>query len=117
MLSGGQKARVALARSVYADKDVYFIDDIFSAVDSATGNQIYRKCLMGLLRDKTRVLCTHHTKYLAAADEVLVMDKGNVVDKGLPHEILAKVDFGHREGKKQDNAKNQADNHNVSIVY
>jgi ATP-binding cassette subfamily C (CFTR/MRP) protein 10 len=62
MLSGGQRARVALARAVYQNKQVYFIDDIFSAVDIPVGMQIYQKCVMGLLKDKTRILCTHHPR-------------------------------------------------------
>ena len=60
-LSGGQRARVALARAVYQDKDMYLIDDIFSAVDGDVAAHIYRKCILGLLKTKTRVLVTHHT--------------------------------------------------------
>jgi len=62
-LSGGQKARVALARAVYQDKELYIIDDIFSAVDGHVAVHIYRKVILGLLREKTRILCTHQTRY------------------------------------------------------
>ncbi len=54
LLSGGQRARVALARAVYQDKEVYLIDDVFAAVDAPVGEHIYRKCISGLLREKTR---------------------------------------------------------------
>ena len=83
-LSGGQRARVALARAVYQDKDLYLIDDIFSAVDSEVATHIYRKCILGLLRNKTRVLCTHHTKYVQAADKVIMMEEGRVREQGAP---------------------------------
>lgn len=62
MLSGGQKARVALARAVYQKKEVVIIDDIFSAVDTIVGNHIYSKCIMGLLARQTRLVCTHHSR-------------------------------------------------------
>lgn len=83
-LSGGQRARVALARAVYQDKDLYLIDDIFSAVDSEVATHIYRKCILGLLRDKTRVLCTHHSKYVQAADKIVMLEEGRIKDQGTP---------------------------------
>ncbi len=43
MLSGGQRARLALARAIYQDKEIYLIDDIFAAVDGPVGAHIYRK--------------------------------------------------------------------------
>ncbi|GLH14518.1 Probable multidrug resistance-associated protein lethal(2)03659 [Gryllus bimaculatus] len=81
-LSGGQKARVALARAVYQNKDVYFLDDIFSAVDNHVAQHLFRKCITGLLRNKTRILCTHHVKYLMFADKVVIMDNGAIKDQG-----------------------------------
>ncbi len=92
MLSGGQKARVALARAVYQDKEVYLIDDIYSALDVPVGNHIFKKCIMGLLRNKTRVLCTHHPKYLTSATRLILLDDGKVLDVGSPSQILPKLD-------------------------
>ena len=83
-LSGGQRARVALARAVYQDKELYLIDDIFSAVDSEVATHIYRKCILGLLRDKTRILCTHHSKYVQAADKIVMLEEGRIKDQGAP---------------------------------
>jgi energy-coupling factor transporter ATP-binding protein EcfA2 len=61
-LSGGQKARVALARAIYAYSDVVLLDDVLSAVDARTGRHLYEKALLGpLLRGRTVLLCTHHT--------------------------------------------------------
>ncbi|XP_067031621.1 ATP-binding cassette sub-family C member 10-like isoform X2 [Acropora muricata] len=87
-LSGGQKARVALARAVYQDKEVYLLDDPLAAVDAHVAAHLFHHCIMGLLQNKTRILCTHHTHFLSAADLVVVMDGGSVTHFGPPEEIL-----------------------------
>lgn len=87
-LSGGQKTRIALARAVYQDKLVYLFDDIFSAVDVKVGKHIFRHCIMGLLKEKTRILCTHHSKYLLNADKIIVLQNGYFKSIGIPSEIL-----------------------------
>ncbi|XP_072032229.1 ATP-binding cassette sub-family C member 10-like [Amphiura filiformis] len=87
-LSGGQKARLALARAVYQDKDIYLLDDPLAAVDAHVGSHIFSQCIVGLLQNKTRILCTHHTKYLSQADLVLVMDNGTIIAAGTPSDIL-----------------------------
>ncbi|GFG31607.1 hypothetical protein Cfor_03186 [Coptotermes formosanus] len=81
-LSGGQKARVSLARAVYQDKNIYFLDDIMSAVDVNVARHIFNKCISGLLRNKTRILCTHHIQYLLSADHILVMEDGRITQQG-----------------------------------
>ena len=58
-LSGGQKARVGLARAVYQDTDVVLLDDVLSAVDTHVGKHLFDKCLLGALKGKTRILVTH----------------------------------------------------------
>jgi len=87
-LSGGQRARVALARAVYQDKDLYLIDDVFSAVDGHVAGHIYRKCIIGLLHEKTRILCTHHNRYVSGADSVIVLQDGKIKDQGSPSRII-----------------------------
>ncbi|KAL5483667.1 hypothetical protein EMCRGX_G020072 [Ephydatia muelleri] len=99
-LSGGQKARVALARAVYQDKDVYFLDDPLAAVDAHVANHLFSQCIMGLLRTKTRVLCTHHVRFLYEADLIVVMDDGQIILSGPPSEILPQIqDKLVREGR------------------
>ena len=93
-LSGGQKARVALARAVYQDRELYLIDDIFSAVDGDVAAHIYRRCIMGLLRDKTRVLCTHQNRFVAAADTILILSEGRIVTQCPPSELSLRVTDG-----------------------
>ena len=82
VLSGGQRARVSLARAVYADADIYLLDDPLSAVDFKVGQHIFTQCIKGLLGDKTRVLICHKEQYMKEADEVIVLDKGLVLGKG-----------------------------------
>ncbi|XP_069682959.1 ATP-binding cassette sub-family C member 10 [Periplaneta americana] len=91
-LSGGQKARVALARAVYQDKNIYFLDDIMSAVDVNVARHIFHKCINGILRSKTRILCTHHVQYLLSADNILVMENGKITQQGKPTDVLSDYD-------------------------
>ena len=63
-MSGGQKARVALARALYSGKDIYMLDDILSAVDVHVGEFLIRETLRGYLRGKTIVMPTHADKFL-----------------------------------------------------
>ena len=78
VLSGGQKARVSLARAVYSRADVYVLDDPLSAVDQNVGDEIFKKCICGLLDDKITVLVSHHSRYLQEADQIVVLDNGRV---------------------------------------
>lgn len=81
-LSGGQQARVSLARAVYADADIYLLDDTLSAVDSKVGQLIFQNCLSGILADKLRILVTHQVQYLETVDHILVLDKGAIISEG-----------------------------------
>ena len=82
MLSGGQRARVALARAVYANADIYLLDDPLSAVDSKVSKHIFDKCILGALHDKTRLLATHTLQLLPEADHIILMKEGLVIAKG-----------------------------------
>ena len=63
-LSGGQKARVGLARAAYADVPLVLLDDPLSAVDPAVGRHLFEKCIVGLMGGRARVLVTHQLQYL-----------------------------------------------------
>lgn len=91
-LSGGQKQRVSLARAVYADADIYFLDDPLSAVDSHVGKHIFDKVIgpKGMLRHKTKVLVTHGITYLSQTDSIIVMKDGQVSESGTYQELLDK---------------------------
>ena len=82
VLSGGQQARVGLARAVYADADLYLLDDPLSAVDFKVGQHIFEECIKDLLGDKMRVLTSHQEQHMKEADQVIVLYKGRVLEKG-----------------------------------
>jgi ABC-type bacteriocin/lantibiotic exporter with double-glycine peptidase domain len=71
-LSGGQKQRVAIARAVYADADVYIIDDCFSALDAQVGQAIFQNVLLEALKSKTRVLITNATHLLHSCQHSMI---------------------------------------------
>ncbi|CAG9579310.1 pentamidine resistance protein 1 [Leishmania major strain Friedlin] len=81
-LSGGQKARVSLARAVYADRDVYLLDDPLSALDVHVGRRVMDEVVLRALAGKTRVLATHQLQVLPHADQVVVMREGCAVFAG-----------------------------------
>jgi len=83
-LSGGQKARISLARAVYARADIYLFDDPLSAVDAHVGKSIFDKVVgpKGLLAGKARVFVTHQIHYLAQSTEIMMLREGRVVEQG-----------------------------------
>ena len=90
VLSGGQRARVSLARAVYVDADLYLLDDPLSAVDVKVGQQIFEKCIKDLLGNKTRLLTTHQEQHMKEAHQVIVLCKGRVLGKGKFPELREK---------------------------
>ena len=95
-LSGGQKQRVSLARAVYANADIYLLDDPLSAVDSHVGKHIFDKVIGpdGCLQGKTRVLVTHGVTFLPYVDKIVVMKKGVISESGSYKELMKqKGDF------------------------
>ncbi|ETP29613.1 hypothetical protein F442_21248 [Phytophthora nicotianae P10297] len=63
-LSGGQKARIALARACYSDASVFLLDSPLSAVDAIIQSEIFQKCMLGLLKNKTIILVTHNPEII-----------------------------------------------------
>lgn len=78
-LSGGQKARVSLARSIYSDADIILLDDPLSAVDAHVGRHIMDNAICGLLKNKCRILATHQLHILNQCDRIIMMDDGKVI--------------------------------------
>ena len=114
VLSGGQRARVSLARAVYADADVYLMDDPLSAVDVKVGDHIFQQCICQLLRDKTRILVTYSEKHMKTADQVVVLYKGSVLGKGSFSDLYRDsildtiLDSATRENKENPRRKSTA---------
>ncbi|GAA5830633.1 hypothetical protein JCM11251_002541 [Rhodosporidiobolus azoricus] len=82
-LSGGQKARIALARAVYARADIYLLDDPLSAVDAHVGRHLFDRVIGpdGLLKDKARLLCTNAIPYCEQADELIFLRNGVILER------------------------------------
>lgn len=78
-LSGGQKARISLARALYSNADIYLFDDIFSAVDVHVGNFLISKTLIQYLKGKTILLITHSIYYLKYVDRILIIENGKLL--------------------------------------
>ncbi|KAJ2781309.1 hypothetical protein GGI15_003253 [Coemansia interrupta] len=101
-LSGGQKARVSLARAVYSRADVYILDDPLSAVDAHVGKHIFTQVLgsRGLLKTRARILVTNAVQYLASAEQVVMLRDGAIVDQGSFYQVMERggeiYDFVHR---------------------
>lgn len=81
-LSGGQKARVNLARAVYKRADIYLLDDPLSAVDTHVGTHMFHECIRGFLGNKICVLVTHQLQHLKQAKRVIVLNRGQLEAQG-----------------------------------
>nr|GMD22187.1 ABC transporter C family member 5 [Ipomoea batatas] len=93
-LSGGQKQRVQLARALYQDADIYLLDDPFSAVDAHTGSELFKEYIITALATKTVVFVTHQVEFLPAADLILVLKEGRIIQCGKYDDLLeAGTDF------------------------
>lgn len=107
-LSGGQRARINLARAVYRNADVYLLDDPLSAVDTQVGKQLFENCILKYLSGKTRILVTHQLQYLRKADLIIVLNDGGIEAQGTFEELSnSELDFaklvveaGETDGEK-----------------
>jgi len=90
-LSGGQKARIGLARAVYADKQLILMDDPLSALDANVKKKIFKLVFMRKLAQKTRILVTHAVDFLHLADQIILLKKGKVVFKGSYEQVKNKT--------------------------
>jgi ATP-binding cassette subfamily C (CFTR/MRP) protein 1 len=86
-LSGGQKQRVSIARAVYADADIYVLDDVLSAVDAQVATNIWDECIVSFLKNKARIIAMNQINFIPGVDYVLLLDKGNVIWRGTPEEF------------------------------
>jgi len=91
-LSGGQKIRICLARALYANADIYLLDDPFSCVDSKVAKLVFEKIFkQGLLKEKTVVLVTHHLEFIHQMDRIVLMDEGKIQLNGSSEEIIPEL--------------------------
>lgn len=77
-LSGGQKARISLARACYRNAGIYLLDDPLSAVDTHVGKHLFDQCLRDLLKNNIVILVTHQLQYLQHVDQIVIFNHGKV---------------------------------------
>ena len=77
-LSGGQKARISIARALYSEADIYLFDDPISALDANVGKNIIHNCICDYLKGKTRLLVTHAIQYAHLADRIVYIKEGEI---------------------------------------
>uniref|UniRef100_A0A915DLA1 Uncharacterized protein n=1 Tax=Ditylenchus dipsaci TaxID=166011 RepID=A0A915DLA1_9BILA len=93
-LSGGQKARVSLARAVYQQADLYILDDTLSAVDSHVAAHIFERVIgpKGLLKHTTRLFALNSLAFLKDCDRIVVMHEGKIHEIGTHAELIQKTE-------------------------
>ncbi|CCT71244.1 related to Ycf1p, Yor1p, rat organic anion transporter [Fusarium fujikuroi IMI 58289] len=125
-LSGGQKARVSLARAVYARADIYLLDDVLSAVDSHVGRHIIDNVLgtRGLLASKTRILATNAIAVLRQASYVSLLKEGQIIERGTYKELVAQKGLvaellktaGHESGNASSEPSSSASSSKAATI-
>ena len=97
-ISEGQKIRISLARCLYQNKDIYLIDDIFSALDKNITNKIFKKAICDFLKTKTRIIILNEKSKLSFVDKIIHLEKGKIIFSGNYSQ--------YKEYHEQNNIKN-----------
>ena len=86
-LSGGQAQRISIARSLIKDSDIYLFDDCFSSLDSDTEDKILKN-LKTKFKHKTIVIISHRVSCIKNADDIIVLDRGKIIQSGTHNELI-----------------------------
>ncbi len=100
MLSGGQKQRLAIARALIIKPSILILDDSFSSIDTQTEELILQD-LKKVTKDVTTIIISHRISTIKEADLILVLDSGQIIDKGSHKELIKKCDIYQRLYKLQ----------------
>ncbi|XP_052747534.1 ATP-binding cassette sub-family C member 4 [Bicyclus anynana] len=123
-LSGGQRARINLARAIYRQADIYLLDDPLSAVDANVGRKLFKRCIQTYLSGRTRILVTHQVHFLKAADFIIVLKDGCIKTMGSYDDLIkSEIEFSslitdesNEDGKTEKENKKPTLEHTISKV-
>ena len=114
-LSGGQRARINLARALYTNADIYLLDDPLSAVDANVAKHIFEKCIKGYLKSKVVILVTHQLQFVKDAQQIVVLKDGKMLACGdYNHMLRENIDFVKMSGNSE--LKNEEHNVDPNIL-
>lgn len=91
-LSGGQRQRIAIARAILRDANIIILDEATSALDNLSEQHI-QEALTRLSKNKTLLIIAHKLSSIKSADNIIVLDKGNLVEQGTHTELMGKVGY------------------------
>jgi ATP-binding cassette subfamily B multidrug efflux pump len=86
-LSGGQKQRISIARALLGNPPVIILDDCLSAVDTQTEEKILEE-LKGVIKQRTSIIISHRISTLKHADEIIVLENGEIAERGTHFTLL-----------------------------
>lgn len=135
-LSGGQRARVSLARAVYRQADIYLLDDPLSAVDSRVGKHIFEQCVNGFLKvifgsvldvfilikvfifsqNKVCLLVTHQLQYIKEVEHIVLMNAGCIEAQGNLEEIRSSKNHKFVDNIKEDESQPEVEEERNSKI-
>ena len=110
-ISEGQKIRISLARCLYQNKDIYLIDDIFSALDKNISNKIFKEAISDFLKNKTRFIVLNEKNYLPFVDKIIYLEKGKITFFG-NYEKFLEFSEQNQENFDKNNINNENNNKN-----
>ena len=103
-LSGGEKQRVAIARTVLKNPKIFFFDEATSALDSNTESEIQTN-LDEISKDRTTLIIAHRLSTVVRADQILVLDQGTIIERGTHQQLLASGGKYARMWEEQEKEK------------
>ena len=93
-LSGGQKQRVAIARAIVKDAPILILDDSLSSVDTQTEEKILNN-LKNVMSKKTTIIISHRISTVKNADQIIVLDEGEIIERGNHETLMEDQGFYH----------------------